>query len=1216
MIRHNSKRLLRCFSALLVMVIIILCAAPGRILASESERETVKVGFFQWDGYHMEDERGIRSGYGYDFLKMAEDYNNWKYEYVGYDKSWSDMLEMLDAGEIDLVTSAQKTPEWEERFDYSDSPIGTSAICLSVRADDDRYTVEDTATYDGMRVAVLEDSSRNERFRQFALNNGFTYTPVYYNNLDAMKKALSAGDVDGMVASNLRSCQGEKILEEFDPTDFYVVVRKGNTQLLKEINYAISQMDMNTPGWRLTLKNTYFSSSVDDISFTGGEIEYIEGLKAENRVLNVVTNPDLAPYSYIEDGQAKGIAIEIFDEIARRLGIEYRVIPIDTYKEYNEYVRAGKADIDLTCFSSYGLAEYHGILLSNSYMSTALAMLTRSNFSGDIKSIAEIGGAENNTIYSQQLFDNITVITYDTHEECIEAVARGEVDGTYLYTYCAQKAVEDDVRNRLTYTVIPAYSIDMAIGINEDADYRLLSIIDKGIKNTRDDFTQQVIQNNISDISGTHTILSVLYDYPGMALGLLGTVLFVAFSIVIVIVRTRGRKKERQQSDELARFMGYVCEANAIVMEVNLATLTCTVHNMKDGELVSTDMPFKFAQYSNYNEMIYPEDFERIIKEINAESFENIFKKNNKSTYFEARCKNDSGEYVWYAYTMRQIPKDKKHPNSFILFKKNIDSVKKEEEAKKQALEDALENARMASKAKGQFLSKMSHEIRTPLNAVIGYMDIAGNSAADEEKIMHCIDNGKIAARHLLSIINDVLDMSSIESGKMKIANEEFDFKNQLTTIATLFYNQAVNKKIRFEVQLSEITQEWVVGDSLRVNQILMNLLSNSIKFTPEGGRVCLNVSQMRMDEDKVYMKFIVSDTGIGMSEEYKQRIFKPFEQESASTAGKYGGTGLGLSITNNLVNMMGGSIDVQSEAGKGTTFTVLLHFGRVSTAHGSPDVPHDYSNIRALIVDDEKNSCEYVKSLLARCMVKSDIVFSGEAAVKQIQRRMGGDYSYNLCIMDWNMPGLNGIETARQIHELCPQGLPVIIATAYDASELDKEAKEAGVSRVISKPLFQSTMFDLLVSLYGKYEPVSESGKQVNNLKGLHVLLAEDNEMNMEIAVDILTGAGITVSQAVDGQQALDMFTASTPGTYDVILMDVQMPVMDGYQATAGIRASAHPQASDIPIIAMTANAFAEDVSAALACGMNGHIAKPIDYDKLFKVLKEYNNIRGDQNE
>lgn len=1171
-------------------------------LQKSENRETIKVGYFASDGYHMVDEYGIKSGYGYDFLKIAENYNNWKFEYVGFDKGWQEMLTMLSNGDIDMLTYAQKTEKRQELYDYSDSPIGTSADVLLIRSNDTRYSIGDPTTYKNMTIGIERGTTHEESLYTYAHDNDFEYTPVYFDNRESMKAALDKGSIDAMISNSFVIYDGVKVLSEMNPIDFYVIVKKGNTELMGKINSAISQMDLNTPGWRMELKNKYFYSNYsDEIMLDRAETEYLNWLNNNNIKLKVVTNPDLAPYSYYENGSAHGIAAEIFEEIANRVGIPYEYVVMNTYEEYNEYVKNGNADIDLTCFSSYGLAEYHGLELSNSYMSTSLALLSTGTHSGDISNIAEIRNFTKNTTYNSELADRYHVDEYDTYEECIKAVLDGDSDATYMYTYQVQKAVEDDIKNRLTYSILPEYNIDIAIGVKESTDYRLLLLLNKGITSVKGSYAQHVIQNQIDSIHSDESLIAFIYDYPYVFVTIVAVMITIIFMIICIIMILKNRKKEQQNARELSRLMRYICQTNDKVVEIDLNTHTGNVFSMSD-----TGLSMRIVNYENNEntDYFYEEDFNRLKEEEGVEKFWDIFDITTSNVYFETRTKEAEGSYKWYSYSIQRIPKDELHPNNIILFKKDINATKLEESKQKQLLEDALLTAQNASAAKGNFLSRMSHEIRTPLNAVIGYMDIASNSKDNISKIMHCIENSDVAAKHLLSIINDILDISSIENGKMKIAHEEFDLKKMITAISTMFFNQAKSKQVEFEAVIEEITEEWIVGDSLRLNQILMNLLSNAVKFTPENGKVTLFVQQVNMNEKQIFMKFVVSDTGIGMSEEYKKRLFKPFEQENATTAQKYGGTGLGLSITYNLIQMMNGSVEVQSELGKGTTFVVSIGFDKAVNAHDKQEQLQDYSHVRVLIVDDDESACEYMKSLFKRCKVKCDVVQSGTAAIKQIKRRLDSDYKYDMCIIDWNMPQLNGIETAKLIKEECDPNMPIIIATAYDITEFEDKSMELGVERIISKPLFQSTMFDLLVSIYGKYSPVVDEKKRYLNLKGMKVLLAEDNPMNQEIAVEILQKAGLEVDAVADGKSAVEAFTQKPANSYDAILMDIQMPIMNGYEATAAIRRSEHAEASTIPIIAMTANAFAEDVNMALANGMNGHISKPVDYDKLYNVL------------
>lgn len=529
--------------------------------------------------------------------------------------------------------------------------------------------------------------------------------------------------------------------------------------------------------------------------------------------------------------------------------------------------------------------------------------------------------------------------------------------------------------------------------------------------------------------------------------------------------------------------------------------------------------------------------------------------------------------------------------NAAILEKKNLQ------------LGDAIEQAQRANSAKSSFLARMSHEIRTPMNAIVGITEIARHYENDPEKVNEYLDKIDISSKVLLNIINDVLDMSAIESNKIHIGSTLFDLKELINGISTMYYTQCKDKGVDFDVNVDGVTEEYVVGDSLRVNQILLNLMSNAFKFTPAGGSIKFKVSQKTIREGKVFMQFTVSDTGCGMSEDMLSRLFKPFEQESTQTASKHGGSGLGLSIAKNLTEMMQGKISVESKKDVGTTFTVDIPFV-MSDQHVESD-EEKMKTLRALIVDDDHETCEYTSTVLDRIGVTHDIAHSGDEALSKLQEMKEQGSGYDVCFVDWQMPGKNGIDVTKKIRELYDNDSIVIIVSAYDLSEVADEAKEAGASMLVTKPLFQSTVFNVLMTMSGGKFTKKTADETEFDFSGKKLLIAEDTELNREIAVELLTMVGFEVDCAVDGKQALDMFEKSAHGEYDVILMDVQMPIMDGYEATRAIRKSQHSDAKTIPIYAMTANAFSDDVAAALSSGMNGHIAKPIDTRILYKTLK-----------
>ena len=536
----------------------------------------------------------------------------------------------------------------------------------------------------------------------------------------------------------------------------------------------------------------------------------------------------------------------------------------------------------------------------------------------------------------------------------------------------------------------------------------------------------------------------------------------------------------------------------------------------------------------------------------------------------------------------------------------DIDDEMREQMAQSQALSDALTAAEEASKAKTAFLSSMSHEIRTPMNAIIGLDSIALNDPDISAQTREYLEKIGGSANHLLALINDILDMSRIESGRMVLKNEEFSFQQLLGAINTIFSGQCADKGLDYQCHISGQISDYYIGDSMKLRQVLINILGNAVKFTPEGGKVELCVKPVNAFNGRTTFEFVIEDNGIGISEEFLPHIFESFAQEESSNTGKYGSSGLGMAITKSFVDMMNGNISVESRKNEGTRFTVtltLMDSDRSASAESNEEI--DCKKVSVLIVDDDPLACDHAKLVLEKAGITSEIALSGEEAVEKVNLRNARMEPYNLILMDLKMPDMDGVQTTRKIREITGDKSAIIILTAYRWDDIIEDAVGAGVDSFLSKPIFAANVIDEFRSVLSRRKQTGEGEKKKAELKGRRVLLAEDVEINAEIMTMVLKTREMEVDLAVNGREAVEAFSSNPEGYYSAILMDLRMPEMDGLEATKHIRAMDREDAKTIPIIALTANAFDEDVQRSLQAGLNAHLSKPVQPDVLFGTLE-----------
>lgn len=561
------------------------------------------------------------------------------------------------------------------------------------------------------------------------------------------------------------------------------------------------------------------------------------------------------------------------------------------------------------------------------------------------------------------------------------------------------------------------------------------------------------------------------------------------------------------------------------------------------------------------------------------------------------RSNRATGERRWFTDSVYDIEINGERRCMAVL------SDRTRERHNEEVLRDALSVAEVANDSKSTFLSNVSHDIRTPMNAIVGLTTLLQRDADNPELVREHTRKISASSQHMLGLLNDVLDMSKIESGKTTLNLSEFDLSELAEEVVTIVRPQAKAKDQHFTVNVVGVRDDLVVGDKLRINQILINILTNAVKYTPQGGTIAFELRQKpSLNQNFVHLQFSVADNGMGMSPEFLETLFDPFTREENSVTNRIQGTGLGLAITKNLVELMGGAISVESELGKGSTFVVNLEL-KAAEQRDNAEFFKSLGIGSALIVDDDRSICAEVMATMANTGVEMQFALDGATAVTMAADAQRAGEGFGLVILDWKMPGMDGAQTARAIRAVVPENVPIMVLTAFDRADAEEACEGMGVDGFLQKPFFLSSLTLLLEELYLKKD---REPAQPVALEGRHFLAAEDNELSASILEELLSMEGATVELASNGQEAVEKFEASQPGTFDAILMDVQMPLMDGYEATRAIRASSHPEAAKIPIIAMTANAFVDDVADALEAGMDMHMAKPVDISTLGSVLSE----------
>ena len=1065
------------YEGIILCLFLLFSLFPVSATAKETKAKEVKVGWYE-DSYNITGENGERSGYGYEYQQSVAAYTGWKYKYVK--AGWSDLLKMMQKGELDLMSGVSYTEERAKTMLFSELPMGEEKYYLYADITNTDISASNLKSLNDKRVGLLEGSIHATQFYKWEKKQKLHLQHVSISGLEDAMEKLKNHKIDCVVSAETPQLvdAGLSAIAVTGGSDIYFVVNKKRPDIKEELDNAMRKIQNDRPLYADELYQRYLSA----VSSPVLSKEEKNWVNKHGAIRIGWLNNDAGVSNFNQrTKEFSGVLTDYIQLAADCLSnqtLQFDLVGFKSQEEQMQALKDGKIDMIFHFGQNPYVAEQNGFILSNTVLSANMAaVIPKKYFDENAENTVAI--EKGNLLFKWYISYNYPkwkVVEYNSSKAVEKAVRDGKADCFITESGQLTKYTEDNDLHSVYLTQMAKSSFAV-----RQEDTILVSVLNKTLKT----MPSSMLNGALSTYDSTLKKVTVM-DFVKENLLIIAAICIAVFLLILIII------------------LGFLRKARAA----------------------------------------------------------------------EAKAKQAASQTLELNSKLKESHKE---------------------------LETALLRAESANSAKTTFLNNMSHDIRTPMNAIIGFTSLAASHVDNKAKVKEYLSKISTSSEHLLSLINDILDMSRIESGKVKIDENPLNLPELLHDIRTIVQPNIASKQLDFLIDTVDVKDENIIADKLRLTQVLLNILSNGIKFNKIGGTISLRIKQMKSAPTGYgNYQFIIRDTGIGMKPEFQEHIFESFSREETSTVSGIQGTGLGMAITKNIVDMMGGTITVKSEEGQGSEFVVNLTF-KLSGEKKSYEKIEHLQGLKVLVADDDTDTCLSISSMLTEIGMRSEWTVSGKEAVIRAKHSMEIGDEFYAYIIDWLMPDMNGIETVRRIRRVIGDSQPIIILTAYDWSDVEEEAREAGVTAFCEKPLFMSQLRDLLSNPGSKEK---ETKEKEFDYSGKRILLVEDNELNMEIAQTILEDVGFIIDTANDGVAAVEKMEQASAGQYDLILMDIQMPIMNGYEAAKRIRKLKNPEIASVPIVAMTANAFEEDREKSYEAGMNGHLAKPVSVEKLMEMI------------